>query len=324
VETTLADHVNTFGQLMLARYGQRVHKVALNAGFTCPNRDGNLGRGGCTFCNNSSFSPAELEHPSIATQIAAGRQVLRKRTGAERYIAYFQSYSNTYGDLPSLTRSYEEALAEPDVIGIAVGTRPDCVADEVLDLLAGYQASGLEVWLELGLQSARDDTLERVNRGHGFSEYRDAVLRARSRGIQVCTHLIVGLPGETSADCLESLDRVLELGVDGLKIHPLHVVKNTILAEQWRRGAYSPLTLQAYVDTVAALVRRTPAEVTFHRLTGTAAPELLLAPQWCSKKWAVLNAITRALGSAGGSPRTPGQIAFHPGPTSRHKQEIAE
>ncbi len=293
--SVLSDRVHTLGGHLLRRYGERVHKLALHAGFTCPNRDGTRGRGGCTFCNNASFSPNARRDPDIAGQIDAGRRVIARRTGARRFIAYFQAYTNTYGDVAELRRLYGQALAEPDVVGLSVGTRPDCVPDEVLDLLAGYRAQGHEVWLELGLQSAFDETLERVNRGHGLAEYRDAVQRAHDRGLPVCTHLIVGLPGEPAGRSLASLERVLELGVEGLKIHPLHVVKGTMLANQWRRGEYEPLAFDDYVETVVEMVRRTPEEVVFHRLTGTASEKILLAPQWCSRKWRVLNAVTRRM-----------------------------
>jgi len=291
----LSQYVNTFGQDMLARYGERVHKVAIDAGFTCPNRDGSIGRGGCTFCNNVSFSPNGRQPKPIGEQIEAGRQVIRKRTGAKKYIAYFQAYTNTYADVLELTQLYDEALKEPDVIGLAVGTRPDCVPDKVLDLLVNYQQQGYEVWLELGLQSAHDDSLKHVNRGHGFAEYEEAVVKARSRGLKVCTHLILGLPGEATEHHIYSLQRVLELGVDGLKFHPLHVVKGTQLANEWRRGEYQPMSMQEYVYDVVELIKRTPDDVIFHRLTGTASENVLLAPSWCSKKWQVLNAITQAL-----------------------------
>ncbi|HKJ07746.1 MAG TPA: TIGR01212 family radical SAM protein [Gammaproteobacteria bacterium] len=292
---SLSDYVNTFGSDALRRYGERVHKLAIHAGFTCPNRDGARGRGGCTFCNNVSFSPNARSEPDIAGQIEAGRRVIAKRTGARRFIAYFQAYTNTYDDPLRLDALYRQALAEPDVVGLAVGTRPDCVPEPVLDLLAGYRDRGWEVWLELGLQSACRKTLERVNRGHGFEEYRDAVRAAHARGLAVCTHLIVGLPGEGRAQALESLQRVLELGVEGLKLHPLHVVKGTALANQWRAGEYRPLELEEYVDTAAQMVRLAPPRVVFHRLTGTASPGLLLAPAWCAFKWRVLNAIEDAL-----------------------------
>ena len=295
--TTLAEQAPTFGQLMLKRFGERVHKIALDAAFTCPNRDGSKGTGGCTFCNNVSFSPNGRRPDPLHDQIASGRRVIRKRTGARKYLAYFQAYTNTYGDIDRLSSLYEQALAEPDVVGLSIGTRPDCVPDAVLELLTGYRHRGYEIWLELGLQSAFDQTLARVNRGHGFAEYADTVRRARARGIQLCTHLIAGLPGETGRHCQESLKRVLELGTQGLKLHPLHVVKGTALANDWRRGEYRPLTLEAYVEIASDLVQATPADVVWHRMTGTASREILLAPLWCAEKWRVLNAITRELQS---------------------------
>ena len=291
----LSNHVNTFGQAMLHRYGERVHKIAIDADFTCPNRDGSKGRGGCTFCNNVSFSPNGRQPPGISEQLAAGRRVIRKRTGARKYLAYFQAYTNTYADIDSLRELYDEALSEPDIIGLAVGTRPDCAPPPVLDLLAAYQQQGHEIWLELGLQSSFDESLKRVNRGHGFAEYQTALLAARNRGLQVCTHLIIGLPGETQAHCKTTLERILELGVDGLKLHPLHVVKGTQLANEWRRGEYQPLLLDEYINIATDLIRHTPPEVIFHRVTGTASKQILLAPEWCSQKWLVLNRITNAL-----------------------------
>ncbi|HYN77344.1 MAG TPA: TIGR01212 family radical SAM protein [Lamprocystis sp. (in: g-proteobacteria)] len=291
----LSERVNTFGQVLLRRFGQRVHKLAINAGFTCPNRDGTKGLGGCTFCNNSSFSPHAQEAPTVAEQIATGRAVLARRTGARRFIAYFQAYTNTYDDVDRLRARYDEALALPDVIGLSVGTRPDCVPEAVLDLLAGYRRQGKEVWLELGLQSADDRTLARVNRGHGFAEFRAANRAAHRRGLPVCAHLIIGLPGEGRAAAMTSLERVLELGVEGLKLHPLHVVRHTRLALDWQRGDYQPLALTDYVGICADLIEHTPPAVVFHRLTGTASRSILLAPDWCAKKWAVLNAIEAEL-----------------------------
>jgi radical SAM protein (TIGR01212 family) len=295
----LSDRVNTFGQDLLRRYGERVHKLAINAGFTCPNRDGSKGRGGCTFCNNVSFSPNARTEPDVLGQLSSGREVLAKRTGAKKFLAYFQAYTNTYANVHELDKMYRQALLQPDVVGLSVGTRPDCVPPPVLDLLASYQEEGYEIWLELGLQSAYDRTLEKVNRGHDFLEYQQAIAASHARNLQVCTHLIVGLPGEEATDSLLSLERVLELGVEGLKIHPLHVVKGTLLANQWRKGEYQPLEFHDYVDTVVQMIAHTPENVIFHRLTGTAPNNILLAPQWCNWKWRVLNAITRELVESG-------------------------
>ncbi|MCK5717211.1 MAG: TIGR01212 family radical SAM protein [Thiomargarita sp.] len=289
----LSDYINTLGQDLLRRYGERVHKLTLNAGFSCPNRDGSKGHGGCTFCNNKSFNPNAPE--SVATQLETGRNIVGKRTGARLYIAYFQAYTNTYADVAHLRALYEEALAIPGIIGLSIGTRPDCVSEAVLDLLSSYQERGCEIWLELGLQSSFDDTLERIQRGHNFAAYQDTVLAARARGIPVCTHLIIGLPGEERKHNLITLERVLELGVDGLKLHPLHVVKHTILAKQWKEGLYQALDMDTYVSIAADLIERTPYNVVYHRVTATASQDILLAPNWCHKKWLVLNAITTML-----------------------------
>lgn len=292
---SLSDVVHTFGQWLLAKHGQRVHKIALDVGFTCPNRDGSKGIGGCTFCNNSSFSPGSRMSKSLDEQMQSGQRGVGRCTGADKYLAYFQAYTNTYADVEQLRALYDQALAYSGVIGLSIGTRPDCVPSEVLDLLEGYRDQGQEVWLELGLQSAFDESLVRVNRGHGFAEYEDTCREARRRGLPVCTHLILGLPGETDWHSHETLERVLDVGTDGLKLHPLHVVKHTLLANQWRRGEYSPMAMDDYIRLAADLIERTPERITFHRLTGTASAEILLAPTWCKQKWAVLNGIENEL-----------------------------
>lgn len=283
--------VHSFGHAMRKKYGEKVHKLALNAAFTCPNRDGSKGRGGCSFCNNRSFSPNAKRPPAINEQIGLGKQVVRKRTGAKKYLAYFQAYTNTYAGTALLKQTYDLALREENLIGLSVGTRPDCVPDAVLALLAEYQHQGYEVWLELGLQSAFDHSLRRVNRGHGYAEYADAVKRARRYRLNICTHLIAGLPGESPEQSLESHRRVVETGTDGLKLHPLHVVKGTLLANQWRRGEYTTLEFAEYISIATEMIKHTPVDVVFHRLTATAPAPILLAPDWCGKKWPVLNAI---------------------------------
>ncbi len=291
----LSDYVTTFGQDLLRRYGERVHKITINAGFTCPNRDGAKGRGGCTFCNNASFSPSSRQPIPITEQLQSGRQVIAKRTKAKKFLAYFQAYTNTYADVQYLMEIYEQALSEPDIVGLSIGTRPDCVPESVLDLLASYRDRGYEIWLELGLQSAFDTTLERINRGHGFAEYQQAIRAAKLRDIPVCTHIIIGLPGEERQHNLTSLERILELGVDGLKLHPLHVVKHTVLAKQWREGEYKPLAKLDYIAIATDMIERTPADIVYHRVTATASNDILLTPGWCNEKWTVLNGITTEL-----------------------------
>lgn len=235
----------------------------------------------------------------LRAQLETGRRGIARGTRARKYLAYFQAYTNTYADVATLRALYDEALAMDGMIGLSVGTRPDCVPDAVLDLLAGYRERGMEVWLELGLQSAFDETLARVNRGHGLREYVQACKRARRRGIPVCTHLIAGLPGETAWHSRETLDIVLDIGTDGLKLHPLHVVKHTLLAKQWREGGYAPLGMDEYAGIAADLIERTPWDIPYHRITGTAPARLLLAPDWCAGKWPVINAIEAELARRG-------------------------
>jgi len=291
----LSDYVNTFGQAMKSKHGERVHKISLNANLTCPNRDGSKGIGGCTFCNVASFNPDARNSKNIQQQILAGKNVIRKRTGAKKYLAYFQAYTNTYGDIEQLKAIYDQALSEKDIIGLSIGTRPDCVPESVIKLLVEYQNQGYEIWLELGLQSAFDQTLNKVNRGHGYAEYIQAVRLANKYGIKVCTHLIIGLPDEDNYHYETTLSRVLDEGVAGLKLHPLHVVKGTQLAKDYLHNRYTPITLDEYINSVANLIELTPEEVIYHRVTGTASSDILLAPQWCSKKWQVINRITKEL-----------------------------
>lgn len=291
----LSDYVNTFGQTMKRKYGERVHKISLNANLTCPNRDGSKGIGGCTFCNVASFNPDARNPEGISQQLLAGREVIKKRTGAKKYLAYFQAYTNTYADIQQLKTLYDEALKEADIIGLSIGTRPDCVPEAVIKLLAQYQQSGYEIWLELGLQSAFDDTLNKVNRGHGFSEYQQAVRLAKKYNIKVCTHLIIGLPDENNFHFETSLNRVLDENVSGLKLHPLHVVKGTQLARDYFQNKYRPLTQNEYINAAANLIEMTPENIIYHRVTGTASNDILLAPKWCSKKWKIINGITQEL-----------------------------
>jgi hypothetical protein len=291
------DHcVNTLGRHLAARYGQRVRKLALHAGFTCPNRDGTLGRGGCSFCSVLSFNRGDAS-ATVAEQLAQRKAEMKR---ASLYLAYFQAYTSTYAEVEALRRLYAEATRHPDVVGLCVGTRPDCVPDAVLEILAGYREQGYEVWLELGLQSAHDETLARVQRGHGFAAYADAVVRAHRHGVPVCTHLILGLPGEGAAECLQTHARVVEQGVQGLKLHPLMVVRGSRMAAEHARGELQPSALEDYAALAAELVRLTPAEVIFHRLTATAQEPTLIAPAWCHTSWPALQAIRADLERQGG------------------------
>jgi radical SAM protein (TIGR01212 family) len=307
----LDDYVNTFGLHCKRQYGQRIKKLTIDAQFTCPNRDGTLGVGGCTFCNVASFSGEQDRAQPISVQLAAGKiraQSAKKCLVATdtvsaptaKYIAYFQAYTSTYDEYKVLKQKYDQAVEDTDIVGLHIGTRPDCVSDEVLDLLVEYQQKGIEVWLELGLQTANNLTLKRINRGHQLYEYRQTVRKARARGIKVCTHLILGLPGETSVDYYNSLQTVIGIGVDGLKLHPLHIVEGSIMAKQWRYNPMPLMGLDEYASEVAKLIRHTPKEIIFHRVSAYAKKPMLLAPDWCAFRWDGLVAIVNELRDFGG------------------------
>ena len=288
--------VNMFGGDLTRRYGQKVHKLSLHGGFSCPNRDGTLGRGGCTFCNVASFADETQQHLSIQQQLA---QQAARVDRARRYLAYFQAYTSTFAEVNVLRAMYQQAISQADIVGLCVGTRPDCVPESVLDLLAGYHEQGYEVWLELGLQSAKDKTLHRINRGHDFACYQETTRRARARGLRVCTHLIVGLPGETRSDALLSLERVVETGVDGIKLHPLHIVEGSIMAKAWRAGRLNGIALDEYAVTAGEMIRHTPPEIIYHRISASARRPTLLAPLWCENRWTGMVEIDRYLNQYG-------------------------
>lgn len=293
---SLDQYVSTLGPYLKQRFGERVQKVSIHADVTCPNRDGSKGIGGCTFCNNKSFFPNDFTVRPVADQLAANMPALREKTGANKFLAYFQAYSSTYGDIHRLKQMYINALAFPDVVGLCIGTRPDCVPDDVLILLAELQNQGYEIWLELGLQSAHDATLAQINRGHTMADYKDAVERAHRFGLKVCTHLIVGLPGEDAADVQASWQQVLSVGVEGVKWHPLHIVKGTQLARQYVRGEYQCIEADDYVNIVAEALWKTPEAVIVHRaMSAVSRKDLLLAPHWTENRGEIMHALYRRL-----------------------------
>ena len=293
----LDQYVYTFGVFCKNQFGERLRKLTIDAKFTCPNRDGTLGKGGCTYCNVASFNHEHGTELSIQEQLNQGRERVAGRSS--KYIAYFQAYTSTYDEYRVLKSKYDEAIKDPDIVGLCVGTRPDCVSDDVIELLASYQARGIEVWLELGLQSAKDKTLKRINRGHLMADYIDTVTRARARGIKVCTHLILGLPGEEHQDYLNSLHAVLAAGVDGLKLHPLHIVEGSTMAKAWRNDRLKLLTVEEYAYSVGEMIRNTPKDIIFHRVTAYAKKPMLLAPDWCAFRWNGLVAIVNDLKAKG-------------------------
>lgn len=271
------------------RFGCRVHKITLDAHFTCPNHDGSKAVGGCIFCHQGS-GHSTVGTVSIREQLERGKQYLRQRHKAEKFLAYFQRYTNTYASVETLRPLYEEALAVEDIVGLVVGTRPDCVPDPVLNLLQ-ETATRTYVAIEYGLQSIHDRTLTRVNRAHGAAEFLDAVERTAGRGIHACVHVMLGLPGETRADMLETAQAIAHLPVDGIKIHLTYVLKHTALGEMYLRGEYRPMEMTEYVETVCDILEMLPPSMVIHRLTGDPPRHLLLTPQWSLQKWQVLNAI---------------------------------
>ena len=266
-----------------ARYGGRVQKVSIVAGFTCPNRDGLVGSGGCTFCNNASFTPGYLNRrQTIPEQIAAGLDFLRRRyPGTQRYIAYFQSYSNTYGEFERLRACYEEALAHPQISGLAIGTRPDCLPDQVLDYLAALAREHI-IELEIGVESCNDAALARVNRGHDFAASVDAIQRAAARGLEVTAHLMLGLPGESHASMLDGARQLSALPIQALKLHQLQLVRGTALARQWQRDPDSVALLdeQACIELLADFIERLSPAILLQRVGSEVPPALKLAPAW--------------------------------------------
>ncbi|WP_312268654.1 TIGR01212 family radical SAM protein [Pseudescherichia sp.] len=288
--------VNMFGGDLARRYGEKVHKLTLHGGFSCPNRDGTIGRGGCTFCNVASFADETQQNHSITEQLAYQATRVNR---AQRYLAYFQAYTSTWAEVQVLRAMYQQAVGQANIVGLCVGTRPDCVPEAVLDLLSEYQQQGYEVWLELGLQTAHDKTLHRINRGHDFACYQRTTRLARQRGLNVCSHLIVGLPGEGEAECLATLQRVVETGVDGIKLHPLHIVTGSTMARAWQTGRLSGIELDAYTRAAGEMIRHTPPEVIYHRISASARRPTLIAPLWCENRWTGMVELDKYLNAHG-------------------------
>lgn len=277
------------------RFGCRVHKLPIDAGFTCPNRDGSIATGGCIYCDGrGSALRLAGELPSIAEQIRRGKAFYRKNSGAGKFIAYFQTFTNTYAPAEKLRALYDEALAEEDVIGLSIGTRPDCLSDGALALIRSY-AERHHVWLEFGLQSFHDRTLRAINRGHDAEAFREAVRRAGGGPILLCVHIIVGLPGESHEEILETAREIARLPIDGIKIHSLLALEGTVLGERYRRGELELMAREAYVEAVSDILEVLPPEMVIQRLTADGYRDILLGPDWAKNKLAVLGAIDREL-----------------------------
>lgn len=277
------------------RFGCRVQKISIDAGMSCPNRDGTLSSDGCIFCNAyGSGTGAHQKGLSITQQVLNSKQALSRRYRAKKFIAYFQSFTNTYAPVETLRRLYDEALASDDMVGLSIGTRPDCVNEATLSLIEEYTRNYL-VWIEYGLQSAHDETLALINRGHDVKTFEQAVAAARNRGIKICAHVILGLPDETRENMLKTADYLADSGIDGVKLHLLYVVKGTALERLYLNGHYPCLSQAEYVDIVCDFLTRLPENMVIQRLTGDPHPKELVAPAWSLQKAETLNLIRRTL-----------------------------
>lgn len=286
---------NSYGRFLQEKFGGRVHKVSVHAGFTCPNRDGTVARGGCTYCNIVSFTP-ESARPrfSVRDQIEAGIRFVQRRFHADKFIVYFQPYSNTYAPADHLERLFRDAMQHAQVVGLAIGTRPDCMDDEKFALLANLGRE-TDVTIEFGIESVYDETLRLINRGHDFACTRRAIARAKEFGLRVTGHVILGFPNETEAQMLSSAEVINTLGLDILKIHNLHVVRHTELARQYEREAFPVFSYEDWQDVVIRYLERLAPQIVIERLHGDAPRELLIAPRWHLSRAEVVQGIAREM-----------------------------
>jgi radical SAM protein (TIGR01212 family) len=311
----------TFGQYLHDKFGCKVSKVPISiSGFTCPNIDGSVAKGGCTFCENDSFSPSldkakplkgfflnldSPENPYLSQQLEqlewqfnALSQKLANENGTQKYLVYFQSFTNTYAPLETLKALYERALSFDNVVGLSVGTRSDSISDETFEYLS-LLAQKTEVWVEFGIQSIFDETLEKINRGHDSKSVKEAILKAKQHGLNVCGHLIFGLPGEDKKMMLQTAQVAYDLGVDSLKYHSLYVVKRTALANEYGRGEFTPISQELYLDVLCEALQMKPHHISVQRLTAGIDDKSLIAPEWCRDKNTQIRAINKALKEIG-------------------------
>ena len=277
-------------------YGEKVYKLSLSSGCTCPNRDGTLGYGGCTFCSVKGSGDFAADRKPVGEQIEEAKARIRKKTSAEKFIAYFQAFTNTYGDVGRLRELYLETISREDIAILSLGTRPDCLGDDVMDMLCGLQAIK-PVWVELGLQTIRDDIADSFHRGYPLSVFEEGYERLAAAGIPVIVHVIFGLPDETKEDMLQTVRYLAGLSPQlfGIKIQMLHIIRGTEMAEQYEKDPFPLLTMEEYADLVCESMKILPDEVVLHRMTGDAPGKLLVAPEWTRNKKKVLNTINGRL-----------------------------
>lgn len=292
----MTERYYSLNRYLREQFGEKVYKLALDGGMSCPNRDGTRGTGGCIFCSaGGSGDFAEGRCASVAAQIERAKSRVRSKTGAEKFIAYFQSYTNTYAPAAYLEQLFTEALSEPSIVALSIGTRPDCLPQEVVELLARLNRSK-PVWVELGLQTIHESTARYIRRGYELPVYEDALRRLKAAGLTVIVHVILGLPGESREMMLQTVDYLAGAHrPDGIKLQLLHVLEGTDLAEDWRAGTFRCMEMDEYFSILFDCISRLPRDMVIHRLTGDGPKKLLLAPLWTGDKKRVLNALNREL-----------------------------
>ena len=269
-----------FGPWLQSELGCKVQKISVNAGMTCPNRDGTLGTGGCTFCNNQTFNPAYCRtEKSVTQQLEEGKQFFARKYPAMKYLAYFQAYTNTYAELDRLVSLYEEALRVPDVVGLVIGTRPDCMPDNLLDYLEELNRRTFLI-VEYGVESANDETLLRINRGHTFRQSCEAIRRTAERGIRVGAHVILGFPWEPFDELMRQAEEIGRLPLTTLKLHQLQIIRGTQLAREYAEHPWAVPTAEEYIDLVLHYISRLPYGLVMERFVSQSPPEMVIAPQW--------------------------------------------
>lgn len=280
---------------LLDTFGEKVYKIALDGGFTCPNRDGSKGTGGCIFCSGAGSGEfAGRAEDSVTVQIEKGKERLRKKVKDGKYIAYFQAFTGTYAPTEKLRRLYEEAISHPDIVALSIATRPDCLLEEVISLL--YEMNQRKpVWVELGLQTIHERTAKYIRRGYPLAVYDEAVKKLKEIGVQVIVHVILGLPGETAKEMKETVSYVGESGADGIKLQLLHVIRGTDLEKDYRQGKFRVMDMEEYVDLVADCIALLPEKMVIHRTTGDGARKDLIAPLWSTDKKRVLHMMQKAI-----------------------------
>lgn len=285
----------SFNKYLKDKFGQKVYKISLDGGFTCPNRDGKIDTRGCIFCSKGGSGDfAQNRDLSITEQIESGKKIVEKKIKSGKYIAYFQAFTNTYAPVEILRAKYSEAINHPDIVALSIATRPDCLGDDVIELLDEMNKIK-PVFVELGLQTIHSDSAKYIRRGYSLEVYNEAVKKLKNIGVNIVAHIILGLPNESEEDMLESVKYVCQSQIDGIKLQLLHIIAGTDLAKDYEKGLFKTLGFDEYVELIAKCVAIIPKNIVIHRLTGDGAKKDLIAPLWSADKKRVLNAINKAL-----------------------------